>query len=601
MRGLSLLSVNPLSRTSLPGGGVTLGALALVFWVIGLTMASIGHIHNLGLITVLGWPYFVALALLSLGVVLELQRDELAPRRLIALIAAFVVVLFGTSSALVPVATITDSYIHMGFVGYIAHHGHVLNNYDARFSWPGAFALAASVLAFTGQSSALVFLRWFPVVIELAYLAPLLVIARKSGVSKRASYLGIVFFYVGNWIYQDYFSPQALNFFFFLVVVATVLSLWSPLTSAPSERSLAARWNATLRSLRPVRWGGHETVASFGAARTLILSAAVMIIVWASTVSHQLTPYLIVLALGGLLLTRRLGRPEMVVGAAVLTWAWISLGASAFWAGSLSRIFGSFGHVSASLNANVASRVVGSSSHHFIVETRIASIAVLFVLAVVGALRRSTDDRALEFLTAAPFLTLVAQSYGGEALLRATLFALPFAGLLAASAFAPRADGSIAAWITSGQARQWPRAASTAGLAFVVLAFAIVFTLDRGGNDDYQAYTRGELNATNYVYDHIAPGQTMGLEAPFLPVGQTGLSVDVDYASNGSGMSVTKLASRLLRLNAPYVVLTTSQERWGVVVEGYPIGWQRQVRADLLNDGYTVVAHWPTATVYQKN
>ena len=283
MRGLSLLSVNPLSRTSLPGGGVTLGALALAFWVIGLTMASIGHIHNLGLITVLGWPYFVALALLSLGVVLELQRDELAPRRLIALIVAFVVVLFGTSSALVPVATITDSYIHMGFVGYIAHHGHVLNNYDARFSWPGAFALAASVLAFTGQSSALVFLRWFPVVIELAYLAPLLVIARKSGVSKRASYLGIVFFYVGNWIYQDYFSPQALNFFFFLVVVATVLSLWSPLTSASSERSLAARWNATLRSLRPVRWGGHETVASFGAARTLILSAAVMIIVWASS------------------------------------------------------------------------------------------------------------------------------------------------------------------------------------------------------------------------------------------------------------------------------------------------------------------------------
>ena len=93
----------------------------------------------------------------------------------------------------------------------------------------------------------------------------------------------------------------------------------------------------------------------------------------------------------------------------------------------------------------------------------------------------------------------------------------------------------------------------------------------------------------------------MGLEAPFLPVGQTDLSVHVDYASNSSGMPVTKLASRLLGFDARYVVLTTSQERWGVVVEGYHIGWQRQVRSDLLNDDYTVVAHWPTATVYQKN
>ena len=79
-----------------------------------------------------------------------------------------------------------------------------------------------------GQGPVIFLLRWFPLAIELAYLAPMLAIARASGVSRRAGWLGVALFFGTDWIYQDYFSPQAVNFLFYLSVVAVVLTCWRP-------------------------------------------------------------------------------------------------------------------------------------------------------------------------------------------------------------------------------------------------------------------------------------------------------------------------------------------------------------------------------------
>ena len=103
----------------------------------------------------------------------------------------------------------------------------MLENYDARFSWPGTFSLGAVLAGFTGVNT-VDFLRWAPLVFELLYLPPLLVIARCSGVGVRAGWLGVALFYATNWIDQDYFSPQALNYLLYLVVLATVLACWQP-------------------------------------------------------------------------------------------------------------------------------------------------------------------------------------------------------------------------------------------------------------------------------------------------------------------------------------------------------------------------------------
>ena len=42
----------------------------------------------------------------------------------------------------------------------------------------------------------------------------------------------------------------------------------------------------------------------------------------------------------------------------------------------------------------------------------------------------------------------------------------------------------------------------------------------RGGNDYYETFTTGELSAVNFAYLHVQPAQTIGLVAPYEPIGQ---------------------------------------------------------------------------------
>ncbi len=586
-------------RFSLPGGGLSLGALGLAFWLLAVTTASPGHIKALGLITIVGWPYFVALALLVTGFAIELAASTLRPARLTVLLIGLVVILFGTSSALFAFPTLTDSYIASGFVQHLVTNGHIAHQVDARFYWPGAFSLAAALVTFVGQHDAMSFLRWYPLVIELAYVAPLLALAKASGVRTRTGFLGVALFYATNWIHQDYFSPQSLNFLFFLVIVSTAMTVWKavPVVSA-GEISLSSRLRSSLASLRMRRLNGYDVDVAVSSGQELALIGVILVLILAVVSSHQLTPITVALALGGLLLTRRLRRPELVVAAGVLTWAWVSLSASDFWGGKLYTIFGTVGHTSASINQNLTNRIAGSASHVFVVDLRIATIGAVLLVGAFGALRRATDDRSLEFLALVPFVLVLGQSYGGEGLLRAALFSLPFASLLAASTFAPNHEGTITPWIGAGRVHRSSSVRFATTIAVVLTVTGVVFTIDRGGNDFYSSFTPGEVAAANYINAHLKPGYVFASESPFIPAGQTlAGSVERFYASV-QGTEVPVNTEKLLGSHAQYVLITTSQERWGVEVNGYPYGWQTSVRSALLNAGYHVVAAWPTATVY---
>jgi hypothetical protein len=230
---------------------VILGLVGLFLWILSVRSADFFNMGALGLVSVLNWMYFLALIVVVIGFVLELLRTSLRPGRLTFLLAVLVVIIYGTASAVEPVAGITDSWIHAGFIQYIVQHGHPLNGYDARFSWPGGFSLGAVLVSWVGKSNAYSFLRWFPLVIELSYLAPLIVIAKNAGVSRRAGWLGVALYYATNWIFQDYFSPQALNYLFFLVVIAAVLACWRPRSPA-AGRSTFGYWQERVHQIRHI-------------------------------------------------------------------------------------------------------------------------------------------------------------------------------------------------------------------------------------------------------------------------------------------------------------------------------------------------------------
>lgn len=579
-----------------------LAALGLVLWVITVLGTNYSNMGDYGLVSLLRWPYFAGLTLVVIGFAAELMRARPRSSFLLLLIAVLVVYLYGTACAVEPVAELTDSFIHAGFIQYILQHGQPLNGYDARFSWPGGFSMAAMLVAFVGKTSALSFLHWFPFFIELSYLAPLVVIARCCGAGERAGWLGIALYYANNWIFQDYFSPQALNYLFFLVVLATVLAIWRPIPFGDNPATWRTRWRRTRQAAGYSRFGGDDAWSDWESGAMLVVLAILGAILLASSMSHQLTPYALILSLGACLATRRLGRPELVVLVGVFAFGWLSLGASNYWVGHLSDIFGSAGQFSSTVSANVTSRVGGASSHLLIVDLRILTTGGLLLLAGVGALRRSTDSRVLEALVAAPFFLLLAQSYGGEGLMRVVLYGLPFSAILAASAVLPSRSGEISAILPQWVPKHWKvlrKAATRIAVVVVVLGFALANTVVRGGNDAYVSFSTAELAAVNYVYDHIKPGQTIGLPNYFMPIGQRDVGTVTEYVPNVSAAptSYRRIGTLLVRRRPSFIILSKSEEAYGEEVSGYPIGWEQMLESTLVSHGYRIAAKWTTAEV----
>jgi len=207
---------------------------------------------------------------------------------------------------------------------------------------------------------------------------------------------------------------------------------------------------------------------------------------------------------------------------------------------------------------------------------------------------------------AAPFVILGLQGYGGEGLLRVVLFGLPFTSLLAASAIVPTLTGEVRPWIPP---LKWlsgvvPLRFSTlfrpVMASVAVIAMSLLTTIVRGGNDAYESFSVGELNAVTYVYDHAKINDSLGVVVVDLPLGQRDVGSLSVVAVTGDNPPTPNLITRsLLQIRPKYIILSKSQEAWGEVVAGYPKGWQDQLAQKLLHQDYRQVATWTTAQVYE--
>ena len=165
-----------------------------------------------------------------------------------------------------------------------------------------------------------------------------------------------------------------------------------------------------------------------------ILVVVCSVILVAMTASHQLTPFAVIPFLAVFLLTGRLRLRFLPVLAVVLPVGWLLFAASAYLQGHTGQLFGSFGDVGANTLGALSTKVSGSDSHMFVVYTRMAEVALVWVLAIIGAItgyRRKTPWLTAAAGALAPLFLIPAQPYGGELLLRLYLFSLPFAACLA--------------------------------------------------------------------------------------------------------------------------------------------------------------------------
>jgi hypothetical protein len=522
--------------SSLPAAGrrsvlVVVAMLALgaaLFWL-PLRGVELAAMSGYGLISVLPIATLLGAAVLTLTffVTLGLRR----PHRglLIAQLVIVVVALHGLAQVLEPYARFPTVWQHAGFVEYITRTQTVDVGLDARYSWPGFFALLAFITRAIGQTDIEPVLHWSPIVIELAYLVPLYLILRTMNASWRAKWLAAWLFIVADWVGQDYLSPQAFGYLLYLFWVAILVNWFRPRSPAGGDpgdggpraagRRPAWLFGARLFGTRlfgPMR-AGELPSRQAGLRERRILLLLLVVIFAVVTASHQLSPFLLLIAAAGLVVLRRCTLRGLPVIGGVIFAAWVSFMTVGYWVGHGDDIFGGIGQLGSNLGSSVAGRISQSSDQLAQVQqVRILLALLLAGLAVLGLMRRrmrGIDDRVALVLFLGPFLSFGLQNYGGEIALRVFFFILPGAAILAAYVFFPAAaDGAATApdarplrarrgWLTrlTGLTRlPWPvsavRPALVAG-AFCGLIIVAGFLVVRFGNENFEQVRPGDVRA----------------------------------------------------------------------------------------------------------
>ncbi|MFF4157704.1 lipopolysaccharide biosynthesis protein [Streptomyces sp. NPDC001678] len=559
-------------RWRTPEAGIALllvCALAL-YWV---PLTAVGRVDldgmgGFGLVSVLPVATLLGAGLLVVAFAGALWLPECRRWLLLTVLLATVVSLHAVPAVLEGPPRFATAWQHLGFLDYIGRTGDAVPDLDARWSWPGFFAAAAFAARACGVGDLTEVLRWWPLAVQLLSLAPMLLLTRVVRAGWRATWAALWLFALSGWVGQDYFSPQSLNYLFYLLFVA-VLLLWF-------------RWPGQLRGrLLP----GEREVLPVGRGPAAVLLGLVVALFAASVASHQLTPFVMLGVLTALVLARRLTPTGLPLLCGVMLAVWVGFLAEPYWSGHFDELFGGLGSLGGNLSSSVSGRIEGgSATHKMVLYVRVALAAGVLGLAALGWWRRrraGIGDLSLLLLTCVPFLAFGMQSYGGEVALRVFLFALPGACLLAALALFPRPAAA-------------PRRAHRGALAALLAGLVLVlgFLVARWGNESFERVRPGEVAAMDYVYAHDRPtvrllwtsSDTVNNVTPALPWGARDME-RVRYEPTLAPRDPGRVADLVeaLRKAGPgsLLVVNRGQSDYLELSAGYAPDWDSRVRRAL--------------------
>jgi hypothetical protein len=445
--------------------------------VVGALARSSLHLDGYGLAGGLHPAYYEGLACLPLASGLQWLRGRNASSRAIVVhVVFFVLVVWLTPLILEGTPRFRTSFTNYGYVDPVVRGVGLLPDRFIYHNWP-LFPLGmAALVQFTGVSP-LQLMAIFPLVMIVGYLVPLAMILRMvsaygpgsgdraesapSAARTAAWPAGLWLFAVFDWTSQDYFSPQAVAFLFFLVWLAVLVHVILRQAGRPSTRSVAA------------------LLGLFG----LIV------------VTHVLTSLEVLGVLAAVSAARLIRQPTLALTCALVFIVWQLNVAGPFFTFYADRLQNSLLDITDFVQVNVASRVRGSPEHAVIAELRIVVTGVVFALAGLAAfvrLRRPGPRAALlgvVFLFGIAFVA-PASLYGGEMVIRVLLFSLPMLAGLAVLAFGHRAYRLL--------------------VVATLIVMAPVHILTHFGNEALDYVSPGELAGFAFVSSTLPPANIFG-------------------------------------------------------------------------------------------
>ena len=454
---------------------VELGVVA-VTWFLSLALVDPRAMSDLGLVSVLPWTAWAAMALLALGFARSLARTSSPGWLLTTYPVTLSALVFVTPAIVYGSPRYSWTWKHVGIVDYIDRTGTVDPHIDVLsvyHSWPGFFAANAMLTDLAGFDTSLRYAAWAEPFLNLLALTAALAILRCLTADARTVAVGGWLFVLGNWVGQGYFSPQGMNYVWYLMVLAILLR-WFP---GPAR---ASSW--------------EHSPSDPGASRRLGLCAVLLLLLVSIASTHQLTPMVTVLVLGVLALTRQTGVRSLPFFMAAVVTGWVLYVAAPFTRTALREALGQVGEVT----SNVQDTLIGygtASDGQILVSMVTRAFTVGFCLmAGVGMLvawRRRQRMVAALVLALVPLLLVASSTYGNEIVFRAYLFAMPGLAFFAAVLL-------------------WPPGTAARRLHAVLVGVVSVFLMAGSGvaqfgNDRQYYFTPEEIAAAEFVYDNAPP------------------------------------------------------------------------------------------------
>ncbi len=575
----------PLTESVRTGSGrIVLGWIVIGGTVLGLAtvvVAAVTHVGDpvpAGLFGRLGIGLPVGLAVLVAAAVVAFVRGRAVAVPVVALGLAVQL----AQAITYGMPTVTAAARHVGVLEYIRQFGRTDPASDIFQTWSGLFAGGAWAADVGGIVNAMTIAAWVPVLLAGVTTLGVGVLAAHWLPGRRRPWIAALLTAMTGSLNTTYFSPQSTGV---LLVVAMLVLATGPLL----ETAVPAADGSVQRVLRP------RTVRL-----PQVLAIAVIGVVL--VVTHQISPYLAVAALGVLVVFRLLRPwwlPLVVLVPAVVFAAlngdvlgrFLSLSA-------IGKVFDNVQPPEHDMTVLPKPLVTGLAF-----DVPAATLVLVGLVAVVTVLvRRDRLHWGLLAAAASPISLLVATNYGQEGIFRVVLFATPWLAVLAAGL--PLPAGRWARVGTAVRAALRPAAARYVLAAAGVTALVAVGAFGQTALDWNRVTTRSESAATQW-YDRTAPkGSVMLLTGSGNAVpGNTGARYfDVDYVSrealgpypSGTGYDPDADVSTLTR---QFVARTTATKYYALVAapmgaydERY--GYQRYPDYERLADAMASSPYW---------
>jgi len=447
---------------------------AITLWLVSLRGIDPRRMDDLGLVPLLPVTFWLALVILLVGLCIQLYHLRSPTPLLVAHVLGLVAVLHATPSILYGTLRYSWAWKHVGVTDFFMRHAGVnraLHELSAYQYWPGFFTANAMLTKAAGLVTSTDYAIWGPPFFNALLVGPLYLIFGTYTDDRRLVWSAICIFFLGSWVGQDYFAPQACAYLLFLSAVAVCLRYLGP---KQSECPAVPRH-------APIRHGRAAT------------TTAVLLMIAAIVSTHQLTPVVLIGSLVVLVVLCRQRLVVLTVLAIAMTVAWDLLFAGPWLSQNLAGIRSSFGTLGANANSGFINLATASKGQVVVAQVDRAHSVAVWALALIGFARRFRNRReaALPLLALTPVPMLFTNDYDGEMIFRVYLFGLPFAAFYAAAAFFPRA--------TSG--RSW---STRLALPVVTLILVPAFAFSYYGKEEANYFSRGEVRAAQFVYG-VAP------------------------------------------------------------------------------------------------